>query len=270
MLSRLCLYFGFGGGLNGRHESLTRVSACPPLNRVLLLVDFELLGTSRPLTPSPAGGEILRFLRGPRESRSISSSSLLVDDTLAESEFVTAWTPFFTIRLLELCELGNEENDVFAILRDSDAGIWDRAGIEGPDRLTGEGISTASRIRDLVDVDIKEDLTEVRPELSGGTSCISSIPPVCFLDDLRVDVECPDLSGSSPGVSSRPSLGEVEHPLRGRPRPRFTVLVSSRCCSCGDTGTRRFAGDNVLSRVFAPDGFEETTIISSSSLCRGM
>jgi hypothetical protein len=39
---------------------------------------------------------------------------------LAESEFVTAWTPFLTIRLLELCELmperlvseEKEENEV--------------------------------------------------------------------------------------------------------------------------------------------------------------
>jgi hypothetical protein len=231
MLSKLCLYTFVGGGLKGRHDSFTRFFACPSLKRVLLLVGFELFGRSSLLSLSGTGGVSLRFLRGAKDSKSTSSSSLLEDDMLAESEFVTAWTPFFTIRLLELCELmpvrdENELNEVSTVFFDSRAGIWDGAGIEGLECFAGEGISTASRVRDLVGVDFREDLTEVRPELSCGASRTSSMPAICFLGDRRVRVEFPDLSCSSSGVSTRNLPVEVGICLRGRPRPRFTVLVS--------------------------------------------
>jgi hypothetical protein len=275
MLSKLCLYLFVGGGLKGRHDSFTRFFVCSSLRRVLLLVAFALLGASSLLSLSGTGGVSLRFLRGAKDSKSTSSSSLLDDDMLAESEFVTAWTPFFTIRLLELWELipvrvEKELNEVLTVFFGSCAGIWDGAGIQGLECFAGEGISTASTVRDLVGVDLREDLTEVRPELSGGASCNPSMPAICFLGDRRVGVEFPDVSCSSIGVSNRNLLGEAEISLRGRPRPRFTVLVSFWCSFCGDTGARRFAGDSVLSRVFARDELEEATMISSSSSCRGM
>lgn len=92
-----------------------------------------------------------------------------------------------------------------------------------------------------------------------------------FLGDLLVGVERPDSSSSNSGVCNRNLLGEVEMSLRGRPRPRFTVLVpfcefllSAEAC------VGRLAGDSVLSRVLARDEFDEATMISSSSSWRGM
>ncbi len=121
-------------------------------------------------------------------------------------------------------------------------------------------------------MDLRDDRTDVRPELSGGRFCRSSIPGVCFLGDLLVGVERPDPSSSSIGVASRNLLGEVEISLRGRPRPRFTVLVP--CCVLllsAEACVARFAGDNVLSRVLALDAvLEGATMISSSSSWRGM
>jgi len=130
MLARLYLYLVVGGGLGGRHESLAVFFACSPLNRVLLLVGFEWLDMSILLSLSAIGGESRRFFRGAIASKSRSSSSLL-DDMLAESEFVTAWTPFLTIRLLELWELipdilvsdEKEENEVLAGFFGFGAGI---------------------------------------------------------------------------------------------------------------------------------------------------
>jgi hypothetical protein len=120
-------------------------------------------------------------------------------------------------------------------------------------------------------VDFRDDRTDVRPELSGGMLCESSIPVICFLGDLRVGVECPDSSSSSSGVCCRNLLGEVEMSLRGRPRPRFTVLIPfCEFVLSDDTCAGRFAGDSVLSRVLARDEFEDATTISSSSSCRGM
>lgn len=117
---------------------------------------------------------------------------------------------------------------------------------------------------------MRDDRTEVRPELSGGKSGIPSIPAMCFLGDRRVGVECPDSSCSSSGVPCRNLLGDVEMSLRGRPRARFTLLVPFCSSLLGDTCPGRFAGDSVLSRVFARDELEEATIISSSSSCCGM
>jgi hypothetical protein len=122
-----------------------------------------------------------------------------------------------------------------------------------------------------VGVDLRDDRTDVRPELSGGRFCRSSIPVVCFLGDLLVGVERPDSSSSSSGVASRNLLGEVEMSLRGRPRPRFTMLVP--CCALflsAEACVGRFAGDSVLSRVVALDVLESATMISSSSSWRGM
>jgi hypothetical protein len=123
----------------------------------------------------------------------------------------------------------------------------------------------------LVGVDLSDDRTEVRPELSGGRFCRSSIPAVCFLGDFLVGVERPDSPSSSSGVARRNLLGEVGMSLRGRPRPRFTVLVP--CCALllsAGACVGRFAGDVVLSRVLARDEFEGVTTISSSSSWRGM
>ena len=202
---------------------------------MLLLVGFEWLELSFLL--SLIGGDSRRFLRGANDSRSTSSSSLL-DDMLAESEFVTAWTPFLTIRLLELCELmpeklvsdEKEENDVFTGFFGLDAGIWEGAGISGSERFAGDGISTASTTRISVGVDLRDDRTDVRPELSDGTVCELSIPAICFLGDLRVGVERPLSSSSNSGVCCRNLHGEVEMSLRGLPRPRFTTLVPF--CEC--------------------------------------
>jgi len=274
MLTKLYLYVVFGGGPNGCHESFGRFFACSPLRRVLLLVGFEWLEISFLL--SSTGGDSRRFLRGANDCRSTSSSSLL-DDMLAESEFVTAWTPFLTIRLLELCELmpeklvsdEKEENDVLTGFFGLGTGIWEGAGISGLERFAGDGISTASTTRTSVGVDLREDRTDVRPELSGGTFCKSPILTICFLGDLLVGVECPDSSSSSSGVCCRNLLGDVEISLRGRPRPRFTVLVP--CCGFFLSAcVGLFAGDSVLSRVLARDEFEDATTISSSSSCRGM
>ena len=276
MLIKLYLYVVFGGGPSGCHESLGRFLDCSPLRRVLLLVDFEWLEMSTLL--SSGSGESRRFLRGANDSRSTSSSSLL-DDMLAESEFVTAWTPFFTIRLLELCELmpeklvsdEKEENEVLTGFFAFGAGSREGAGISGLEHFVGEGISTASRTLTLVGVDLRDDRTDVRPELSGGKFCRSPIPAVCFLGDLLVGVERPDSPSSSTGVCSRNLLGEVEMSLRGRPRPRFTVPVP--CCAfflSAGACVGRFAGDVVRSRVLARDEFEGATTISSSSSWRGM
>ena len=123
----------------------------------------------------------------------------------------------------------------------------------------------------MVGVDLRDDRTDVRPELSGGRFCMSSIPAVCFLGDLLVGVERPDSSSCSSGVACRNLLGEVEMSLRGRPRPRFTLPVPS--CTfflSADACVGRFAGDVVLSRVLALDEFEGATMISSSSSWRGM
>ena len=143
--------------------------------------------------------------------------------------------------------------------------------MSGLERFAGEGISTASRTRTLVGVDLSDDRTEVSPELSGGRFCRPSIPAVCFLGDLFVGVERPDSSSSSSGVCSRNLLGEVEMSLRGRPRPRFTLSVPfcELFCSIG-AFVGRFAGDSVLSRVLALDELEGATTISSSSSWRGM
>jgi hypothetical protein len=119
MLTKLYLYLVVGEGLSGRHKSFAFFLACSPLRRVLLLVGFEWLDMSLLLSLSAEGGLSRRFFRGAKSAMSTSSSSLL-DDMLAESELVTAWTPFLTIRLLELCELmpdmlvsdENEENEV--------------------------------------------------------------------------------------------------------------------------------------------------------------
>lgn len=136
--------------------------------------------------------------------------------------------------------------------------------------VAGEGISTASTVRTFVGVAFRDELTEVIPELSGGASCCPSMAYICLLGDLRVGVEFPDSSCSSSGVSSRNLLGEAEMSLRGRPRPRFTILMPFWCFLSGDTGACRFVGENVLSRVFARDELEEATTISSSSSWHGM
>jgi hypothetical protein len=98
---------------------------------------------------------------------------------------------------------------------------------------------------------------------------MSSLP---FLGDRRVGVEFPECSSSRNCVSMRSLLGEVGSSLRGRPRPRFTGEIPLRCCSClrGDCEVCLFTGEGDLSRVFARDGLEEATTISSSSSCRGM
>jgi hypothetical protein len=271
-LAKLYLYLAVGGGLGGRHESFARFFAFPSLKRVLLLVDFDWPELSFLLSLSTTGGLSRRFFRGAKSAMSTSSSSLL-DDMLAESELVTAGMPFLTTRLLELCELmpdmlvsdEKDENEVLTGFFGLGAGICDGAGIDGLERLAGDGISTASTTRTLVGVDFKDDRTGVRPELSGGIFCASSISAKCFLGDFRVGVECPDSSISSSGVCSRNLLGEVEMSLRGRPRPRFTVLTPFCDLFPGDACAEPFAGDSVLSRVLARDELEDATIISSSS-----
>ena len=118
---------------------------------------------------------------------------------------------------------------------------------------------------------MRDDRTDVRPELSGGRFCKSSIPAVFFLGDFLVGVERPDSSSSNSGVCNRNLLGEAEMSLRGRPRPRFTVLVPfCEFFLSVDACEGRFAGDSVLSRVLARDEFDEATMISSSSSWRGM
>lgn len=120
-----------GGGDSGLHDSLARCLIFSFSNRLLALVGFELVDTLEPLSVSGPGGVSLRFLRGANESKSASSSSLLAEDILAESEFVTAGIPFFTMRLLELCELmpdmlvsvEKDENEVLGALLGSCLGI---------------------------------------------------------------------------------------------------------------------------------------------------
>jgi hypothetical protein len=157
ILSRLYLYLVVGGGLKGRHDSLAFFLTFSSSKRVLLLVGF---GTS---TFSGAGGVSLRFLRGANESRSASSSSLLEEDMLAESELVTAGTPFLTMRLLELCELMPEklvrveQNDVLTAAFVSAEGTRAGAGMRGLEGTADEGISTASRGRILDGLSFNED-----------------------------------------------------------------------------------------------------------------
>jgi len=162
MLSRLCLYFVVWGGLKGRHDSLAFFLTISSPKRVLLLVGFELTGTS---AFSGAGGVSLRFLRGANESRSASSSSLLEEDMLAESEFVTLGTPFLMMRLLELCELNpdvlvrveNDENDVLAASFLSSAGARACACRRGLEGTADEGIATASSVRALDGLSFSDD-----------------------------------------------------------------------------------------------------------------
>lgn len=164
------MYLVVGGGLKGRHDSLAFFLPFSSPRRVLLLVGF---GTS---TFSGTGGVSLRFLRGANESRSASSSSLLEEDMLAESELVTAGIPFLTMRLLELCELipeklvRVEQNDVLTAVLVSGAGARVGAGMRGLAGSADEGISTASRARILDGLSFNEDWTEVKPELAGGIS----------------------------------------------------------------------------------------------------
>lgn len=122
MLSKLCLYDVVGGGLGGFQELLVRNLESCLFDRVLLLVGFvDAAVAGLPAFSKPVGVS-LRCLRGAKDSKSASSSSLLDEDMLAESEFVTAGTPFLTIRLLELCELTperlvrveKEEKDILA------------------------------------------------------------------------------------------------------------------------------------------------------------
>jgi hypothetical protein len=84
---------------------------------------------------------------------------------LAESEFVTAGTPFLIMRLLELCELipeklvRVEQNDVLAATFASATGTRIGAvmrGLEGGG-TADEGISTASRDRILDGLSFNED-----------------------------------------------------------------------------------------------------------------
>ena len=81
------------------------------------------------LSVSAGCGVSRHFLRGAKDSKSASSSSLL-DDMLAESELVTAGMTFLMMRLLELCELmpdmlvseEKEENEVLTGFFAFDAG----------------------------------------------------------------------------------------------------------------------------------------------------
>lgn len=274
MLDKLCLYVVVGGGLSGRHASFSRFLTLSSPTRVLLRVGLDLL------TAASSGGVSFCLLRGPNESISTSSSSLLDEDMLAESEFVTAGTPFFMIRRLELCELMlvrvvKEEKEVLTGFLDSGAGISLCAGRDGLRCFLGEGISTALRCRTLVGVVFRGDCTEVKPELSGGASCSPSIAAMCLLGDLRVGVgvEVLDPFRSSGSVFIWSLLGEIVASLRGRPRPRFGLEVSFGVCSRSEGDGRDdsfFTGERVRSSVLARDEVEEATIISSSSSCRGM
>jgi len=83
---------------------------------------------------------------------------------LAESEFVTAGTPFLMMRLLELCELipeklvRVEQNDVLTAAFVSAEGTRVGAGMRGLEGAgADEGISIASRDRILDGLCFNED-----------------------------------------------------------------------------------------------------------------
>jgi hypothetical protein len=76
----------------------------------LRLAGLSMVGVGMAFVTFSSGGESFRLLRGLMRVTTSGNSSLLVLSSLPESELVTAYMPFFTIRLLELCEVvGTEE-----------------------------------------------------------------------------------------------------------------------------------------------------------------
>jgi len=149
-----------GGGDGGFHDS--RFLLLSVLKRWLVLFGFAVLVFSAALLGFAAaggGGVTLRFFRGMKESMSISSSSLL--DMLAESELVTAGTPFLMILLLELCELNGgaldsverDENDALTFFGGCEETGCCAFGGGGLVDFMGEGNSTACSRLIFVGVD---------------------------------------------------------------------------------------------------------------------